>query len=373
MRDLTALRADLPALSRLGYLNTGTAGPMPAPAAYAMRQAITEDEDRGRISGKRFMKIDEMIAACRARLAALVGAAPEQLALTSGTVDGLSLVLERMTFAPGARLLTSDLEHPAALDLLEAFAARHGLTVERVALQDAPDAEICARLEAAMDRPAAALLMLSHVGYACGRVLTLAEIAAAARARAVPLLVDGAQAAGALALDLPALEVDFYAWPGQKWLMGPEGAGALYVAPEARALLAGAGPLPETAAALQRGTLAKPIWAGMEAALAWRAAQGSEAELTAATAAQARAMRAALADIPGLSLAPEGGPSGLVSLAMAGREAGAVLRALGQARLAARDVPGAYPVRLSCGFFTSPEEIAATARTLSELSAEAPA
>ncbi|MCR8549179.1 aminotransferase class V-fold PLP-dependent enzyme [Salipiger sp. P9] len=370
MRDLSDIRADLPALARLGYLNTGTAGPMPAVAADAMRRAIAEDAERGRISGKRFVKIDEMMERCRVGMAGIVGAQPEQIALTSGTVDGLSIVLDRLTLPPGARLLTSDMEHPAALGLLRSFAARRGLVVEGLALEGTDDAEAAARVAAALKTPAA-LLMLSHVGYANGRVLPLPQIAAAARAANVPLLVDGAQAAGAIALDLVALGVDFYAWPGQKWLMGPEGAGALYIAPDALSLLGGASSPPETAKDVQRGTLPKPVWAGMEAALDWRAAQGSEAELTAATAEAAEAMRSALAQVPGVELAEAPRMAGLVCFAMAGQEAGAVLMALGKTRLAGRDVPGPAPVRLSCGFFTSPDEIAATAGTLATLTTDA--
>lgn len=367
MRELTEIRSDLPALASLGYLNTGTAGAMPARAAQAMRQAITEDEERGRISGKRFMKIDEMIARCRAQMAGIVGAEPDRVALTSGTVDGLSIILDRMTFAPGARLLTSDLEHPAALKLLDAFAARHALKVVILPLDGSSDAETLALLETAMAE-GAALLMLSHVGYASGRVLPLKQITRAATAAQVPVLVDGAQAVGAIAVDVMDLDVAFYAWPGQKWLMGPEGAGALFVAERAMALLAGAGPLPETATALQRGTLSKPIWAGMEAALDWRAEQGSEAELLAAGAASAAAMREAVSGVPGVTLSDAETMASLVCLALDGMEAGAVLMGLGRARLAGRDVPGAHPVRLSCTFFTSPEEIAATAATLASLS-----
>jgi L-cysteine/cystine lyase len=75
----------------------------------------------------------------------------------------------------------------------------------------------------------ARLVAVSHVAYGTGALLPLAEIAELAHRAGALVLVDGAQAAGAMPVDLHALGVDFYTVSGQKWLCGPEGTGALYV------------------------------------------------------------------------------------------------------------------------------------------------
>ncbi|MHB1891843.1 MAG: aminotransferase class V-fold PLP-dependent enzyme, partial [Acidimicrobiales bacterium] len=71
-------------------------------------------------------------------------------------------------------------------------------------------------------------MSLSHVSYSTGEVLPISEIVVEAHERGVLVVVDGAQSFGALPVDVVALGADFYSAPGQKWLCGPEGTGALY-------------------------------------------------------------------------------------------------------------------------------------------------
>src|SRR5205814_1779679 len=73
------------------------------------------------------------------------------------------------------------------------------------------------------------LVALSHVSFSTGARLPIERIATLAHSVGARVLVDGAQAVGAVPIDVHALDVDYYAWPGQKWLFGPEGTGALYV------------------------------------------------------------------------------------------------------------------------------------------------
>ena len=73
---------------------------------------------------------------------------------------------------------------------------------------------------------------MSHVAWTTGAVLPIAGIAELAHARGALLIVDGAQAAGAIPFRFDELGADFYAVPAQKWLLGPEGMGALVVRPE---------------------------------------------------------------------------------------------------------------------------------------------
>ena len=79
---------------------------------------------------------------------------------------------------------------------------------------------------------------ISHVLWASGTVLPVARIAEMAHARGAILVVDGAQSAGAMPVDLAATGADVYAIPAQKWLLGPEGMGAVAVAPVVRDRLA---------------------------------------------------------------------------------------------------------------------------------------
>src|SRR5690625_4934595 len=81
------------------------------------------------------------------------------------------------------------------------------------------------------------LICISHVAYNTGARLPVEEVATLARERGALLLVDGAQGPGQIAVDVKSLGCHFYACAGQKWMLGPDGTGALYVAGEALDLL----------------------------------------------------------------------------------------------------------------------------------------
>ena len=91
------------------------------------------------------------------------------------------------------------------------------------------DERTLAALDAAIV-PGTRLVSISHVAWTTGAVLPIARIAELAHARGALLAVDGAQAIGAIPVDVGALGTDFYAMPAQKWLLGPEGMAALHVA-----------------------------------------------------------------------------------------------------------------------------------------------
>ena len=86
--------------------------------------------------------------------------------------------------------------------------------------------------------PSVKVLALSHIMFTTGLRIPAEEIVAAAHEAGALVLLDAAQTAGHVALDLTAMDVDFYASSGQKWLLGPTGSGALYVRPDRRELLA---------------------------------------------------------------------------------------------------------------------------------------
>ncbi|HWU04366.1 MAG TPA: aminotransferase class V-fold PLP-dependent enzyme [Novosphingobium sp.] len=350
--DLAAIRAGLPALHAQIYLNSGTVGPLPAVVAQAMRDAVSEDELRGRASGRRFAKIHALLADCRERLGVLVGVSGHEIALTSGTTEGLAIALDRLDWLPGERIVTSDLEHPDVIALLEALKGRRGVDIVTVAmagLDDAAAVEAFAQVLA----PGAKLALLSHVAFGSGRVLPIKAIAAAAHAVGAQVVVDGAQAVGAIVVDVPALGADAYAFPGQKWLMGPEGSGAL--------VLRRSG---VDASVWERGTAPKAIWAGLQAALVWRAELGREAALAARIARVREDLRTVLAAHAHVTVITPPDGAGLLTFRLDGADGPHALQRLSARRIAARDIPGTDWVRLSAGIFVSAADVAAVGAAL---------
>ncbi len=223
--DAAALRAAFPVLGRLTYLNAGTDGPVPAAAVVSAAAEIQREATEGRAFAH-FARRGALAAEQRGRYAALVGAAPGDIALTTCTSEGLGHVVGGLGLGPGDEILTSDEEHPGLLGPLGA-ALRRGVTVRAAGLAQIAEAV----------RPETRLVACSHVGWVSGR-----EAPAALAELNVPVLLDGAQGAGAVPVDVETLGCAAYAGSGQKWLCGPDGAGFLYVRPALRERLAVSGP-----------------------------------------------------------------------------------------------------------------------------------
>ena len=218
MSDLAALRAEFPVLERLSYLNTGTNGPVPRRALEAVREAVRVQAEVGRGDTPFFMSAITHAEELRSRVAGLAGCEPGELALTGSTTDGVNSILSAVELGPGDEVLTTDEEHPGLLAPLAVGRARRGFELRVV-----PFEEVASEVG-----PRTKLVACSHVSWITGRVVDAPGLAASD----APVLLDGAQGLGAVALDVRELGCDFYAASGQKWLCGPNGMGYLYVRAE---------------------------------------------------------------------------------------------------------------------------------------------
>lgn len=221
------LRSRFPVLERTAYLNAGTCGPLPSAARAASEEVYRAAEADGR-RGPYFERALALQARQRAAYAARLGAEPADVALTSATSEGIVRVIAGLSLGRGEEILTSDAEHPGLLGPLLAARERFG-----VGIRTAPLAELPASVG-----PRTKLVACSHVGWLRGDVAPRFSSLAAD----VPLLLDGAQGAGAIPVDVGALGCAFYAASGQKWLCGPVGTGMLYVTPDWQERLAPVGP-----------------------------------------------------------------------------------------------------------------------------------
>ncbi len=216
--DRTTFRAQFPVLERLSYLNAGTEGPIPRAAAEAAHLRIDVETDGGRCGRPYFDELMGLRDRVRSGYASALGCAPSEVALTGSTTDGVNTVIGGLDLRPGEEILTSDQEHPGLLAPLARARRRHGVKVRVV-----PFAEVAGEVTSATR-----LIACSHVSWVGGEVADVPALIATG----VPVLLDAAQALGAVPVDVNALGCDFYAASGQKWLCGPEGSGCLFVRPE---------------------------------------------------------------------------------------------------------------------------------------------
>ena len=217
--DVASLRAKFPVLRDRAYLNAGTCGPLPAAAVEAARAELEQEGAEGRSGQAYFQHRFELAGAVRAAYADRLGCPPGDVGLTTSTSEGVALALLGMDLRPGDEVLTSNSEHPGLIGPLQAAREARGVRVRAVTLADVPDAV----------GPRTRVVACSHVSWISGEVAP-----PALAALDVPVLLDGAQGVGAVAVDVGALGCAVYAGSGQKWLCGPEGTGMLYVAPERR-------------------------------------------------------------------------------------------------------------------------------------------
>ena len=223
--DAVAFREQFPVCERLAYLNAGTCGPLPGPAVTVQSRVLEECARSGR-AGMYYEQTKALAGQRRAAYAALLNAEPEDVALTTSTSDGIVRVLAGLGLEPGDEVLTSDEEHPGLLGPLGAARAQRAIAVREVPFEELADSV----------SPATKLVATSHVSWITG------QIAPNLSGLDVPVLLDGAQGAGAIAVDVAKLGCDFYAASGQKWLCGPVGTGMLWVSPDWTERLLAVGP-----------------------------------------------------------------------------------------------------------------------------------
>jgi L-cysteine/cystine lyase len=352
------MRADLPSARAAAYLNAGTFGPLPEPAHRVMREHLDGVLGRGRIGPQGLQEWMGFTDGARAAFARSVQAAPETIALTHSTTDGVNLVVWGLDFQPGDVVVTTTSEHPGLTEPLETLARRRGVVLRTV---DVEGLDATAAVTGAIDEQTR-LVALSHVLWTDGTVLDVPAIGAACRAAGVPLLVDGAQGAGCVVVEADALGADFYTISGQKWLCGPSGTGALYVRPERLEQLQPAWPWyltrdrhsgPEAvlwpaARRFDAGSITLTALAGAAAAIEWRTGTHDLAAGVERADALAARLREALADLPGVEPVPVAAPSSLVSFAVPG-DPNELVVALAERGVLVRSVPGRPWLRASVG------------------------
>ena len=272
-----ALRSQMPVCERYAYFDHAAVAPLPAPAAAAMADYAADFRDHGDVH---WPKWRGRVEACRAGLAALIGAEEREVAVIRNTTEAIGLVAEGVDWREGDNVVVPASEFPSNLLPWRNLTSR-GVEVREVA---APHE----RLDPAAVRDACdartRVVAASWVGYATGWRNDPADLCAIAHDAGALFLLDAIQGLGVLPLDVKDVPVDFLCADGHKWLLGPEGAGALFVRGDRldslRPLLVGwnsvaeAGnygaatlTLKESAARYEGGTYATACAAGLAASL----------------------------------------------------------------------------------------------------------
>lgn len=234
--DVERVRRDFPLLKRdlngrkLTYLDNAATTQKPQTVIDTLRE-FYEMHNSNVHRGVHFVSQEatDLYEGARERVANFMNAPrPEDVIWTTGTTGGINLVANawgRANLAAGDEILISVMEHHSNIVPWQLVAAQTGAVVKACPVDERGVLDLAAFDELLTER--VKIVALAHVSNALGTINPIRELAAKAHAKGAVFLVDGAQGAPHLGVDVQALDVDFYAFSGHK-IFGPTGIGALY-------------------------------------------------------------------------------------------------------------------------------------------------
>lgn len=220
------VRAEFLMEDGFSYLNTGTLGPTPKVVVNALNKywhmlAVNPNENSAI-----FQDRQEQI---RFKLAAFVGAKPDEIAITRNTTEGTTILTQGLDLQAGDEVLITQYEHPSLRETRYRHAKRFGYTVKEVKFpMPCTNAQIVNAFEAAIT-PKTRVMHFGNPlgGYGC--FTPVKTLAALAKSKNILCFVDGAHCPGMATFSLAEWGVDGFACNSHKWLCGAAGAGILYV------------------------------------------------------------------------------------------------------------------------------------------------
>lgn len=213
--------------------NAATSFPKPESVYQALdhfaRQSLANP---GRAGHKMALASERTLDDARHRLNQFFGGeGPERFIFTLNCTDGLNMAFKGV-LADGDHVVTSDLEHNSVSRPLRAMERDGRITLTRVRADRGGTIDPDDVRKAIT--PRTRLVALTHASNVLGTLQPVGAVGEIARQRDVLFLVDSAQTAGVVSIDVRAMHIDLLAFPGHKSLLGPTGTGALYVGPRAR-------------------------------------------------------------------------------------------------------------------------------------------
>lgn len=378
MLDIARIRAETPGCTRVAHFNNAGAALPPRPVLDAVRDHLEAEALGGGYEAADAAA--DRLAGAYASLARLVGAGPDEIAITQNATRAWDAAFYGIRFRPGDRVLTTTSEYESnAIALLHA-ARERGVKVEVLPDDEHGQVSVGA-LAAALDDDVR-LVAINQVPTHDGLVNPVAEVGRLVRESPALYLVDAVQAVGQLAVDVEAIGCDMLSATARKFLRGPRGIGFLYVRREAmdqveptflddrsaRWTGPGSYEIHEGARRYESYERSAALQLGLGAAADYALAIGLPA-IEERVGFLADRLRTALAEVPGVTVCDRGARrSGIVTFTREGHAAAAVVAALAERRINVRLSEQGYRydggvapeprVRASVHYYNTEEEIA---------------
>jgi cysteine desulfurase/selenocysteine lyase len=226
--DIIDIRADIPLLEEVIYLDAASTTPTPKPVVKAMCDYFFKyNSNTGRGAYRMAVKSTKEFEGARSRISKFFGCKPSEIIFTKNTTEAINLVANGLDFKKGDSIIVPNIEHHSNfipwLNLKKKGVELKIIKADEYGVVDPAD------IESAVDANTK-LITTTHVSNAIGSVQPVTEIGKIAEESNVLYLVDAAQSAGHMKLNLKEINADFVTFPGHKGLLGPIGTGFLYCA-----------------------------------------------------------------------------------------------------------------------------------------------
>ena len=215
--DMESVREQFPVTKNKVFLNHAAESPLPKPVADAVHKYVEEFSNFGESS-------IELEDRGKSLFAKLINAKPEELAIVENTSMGLNIAANLLRYPPGSKIVTTDMEYPSVVYPW----LRKSLPVKVHYVKNVNGKILLEDVEKAVDDNTV-VVVVSHVEYFNGFRNDLGAISEIAHEHGAYVIVDAIQSAGAVKIDVKKDDVDFLTCACYKWLLGPPGAGYLYV------------------------------------------------------------------------------------------------------------------------------------------------
>jgi len=267
----------MPVARKYAYFDHAAVAPLPSPTSEAIQGYAKTGEASGDVH---WLQWSAGVRQLRRTAAELIHAAPDEIALVNSTTQGLNIVASGFPWKAGDNVILPDNEFPSNSLPWKQLNAQG---VETRTAKSSPEGSLSLESIGELIDDRTRLIAISWVGFASGFRIDVEELCKLAHSKGVLVCLDAIQGLGAFPLNVKETKVDFLCADGHKWMLGPEGAGILYIAQQHWNLLRpvgvgwgslesggftpGSEKLKETPAVYEGGTTNMPGMLGLGASL----------------------------------------------------------------------------------------------------------
>ncbi|MED5578837.1 MAG: aminotransferase class V-fold PLP-dependent enzyme [Nitrospinota bacterium] len=221
------IRKTIPALNEQIYVNWGGAGPTPRLVVEKINTFLQWESTIGPFHPKVREKSIEIKQTLRETFAKIFKSSPDEIAITDNTTTGINIAASGIDWKKSDEVIIGNQEHPGGFLPWLVWAKRKHIRV-KLLQTDVSDKQLVKNLKNTITK-STKVVCISHISWLTGRSFPIKSISKICRKNSALLVVDGAQSIGQKNINIAQTGADIYTISGQKWLMGPQGTGALYI------------------------------------------------------------------------------------------------------------------------------------------------